>query len=230
MIEKSQDLIGRRIEATDGEMGKVKDVLFEDDRWAVRYLVVDTGRWLPGRKVLVSPHSIGEATNDANHVQVNLTKSQIEESPSFFSDHAVSREMEATLTDYYSWPAYWIPPILPGGPLLDPTGAGPRVTPTAVLTEVIPETNSKPDLRSAHELHDYRVDGTDGEIGHVVELLIDTDTWEIPAIILDTHKFSPAGKKVRVPAKQIRRVDWESSRMEVDLDRSRVLGAEEFGG
>ena len=55
MLRKMKDLKGFSIGARDGDIGEANDFIFDDKNWTVRYLVADTNRWLPGRKVLISP-------------------------------------------------------------------------------------------------------------------------------------------------------------------------------
>src|SRR5215203_5588313 len=98
MLHKISDLKGYTISATDGEIGEVQDFYFDDDDWTIRYLVIDTGKWLPGRKVLISPISMGKANRDRQSIAINLTKEQIENSPGIDTDKPVSRQYE---TSYY---------------------------------------------------------------------------------------------------------------------------------
>jgi hypothetical protein len=39
------------VEGIDGRVGTVKDFLFDDQSWKIRWMVVDTGYWLPGRRI-----------------------------------------------------------------------------------------------------------------------------------------------------------------------------------
>lgn len=220
MLESSKMLIGRRVEARDGEMGKVKDLYFDQRTWNVRYVVVDTGRWLPGRQVLISPASVGELTED-QRLSVLLTKAQVEDSPPITWDKPVSREMEERLSLHYSWPTYWVPPM-PGGPLLDPMLGG-RVPPNIVTVE----TETESTLRSVEEVTGYRITATDGEIGHIDRFLIDTDSWIVSGLVIDTRNWLP-GKKVVVGTSRIQKIDWASSHVTLDLDRARVKEAEEY--
>jgi sporulation protein YlmC with PRC-barrel domain len=221
MLEPSKRLIGRRVEARDGEMGKVKDVYFDQRTWNVRYLVVDTGRWLPGRQVLISPTSVGALTDD-QHLSVLLTKAQVEDSPPITWDKPVSREMEEQLALHYSWPAYWVPPI-PGAPILDPMLGG-RPAPQHVVAV---ETETERTLRSIEEVSGYRIAAIDGDLGHVDQFLIDTDSWMVTGLVIDTKNWLP-GKKVVLSPSRIRKIDWASSHVEIDLDRERVKAAEEY--
>ncbi len=58
MLRNAKDLHGFKIRATDGELGTVDQLYFDDETWAIRYLMVETGGWLGGRRVLISPISV----------------------------------------------------------------------------------------------------------------------------------------------------------------------------
>ena len=90
------------------------DFYFDDKSWTIRYLVADTGNWLLGRKVLLSPIAVGKADFSGERFNVKLTKKQVEESPSIDTDKPVSRQHEAYYHDYYGYPYYWSGPYLWG--------------------------------------------------------------------------------------------------------------------
>ena len=107
MLRSTKQLHGDKLGATDGEIGHVKDFYFDDQNWAIRYLVVDTGSWLPGRQVLISPHSLGALDSAGKVLSVKLTRKQIEDSPSIDAHKPVSRQWEEEYYRYYGWPFYW---------------------------------------------------------------------------------------------------------------------------
>ncbi len=107
MLRSIKQLYGDKLGASDGEIGHVKDFYFDDENWAVRYVVADTGSWLPGRLVLISPHAFGNLDQAGNILRVNLTRKQIEGSPSIESHKPVSRQYEEEYYRYYGWPYYW---------------------------------------------------------------------------------------------------------------------------
>ena len=107
MLQSIKQLYGVKLSASDGEIGHVKDFYFDDQNWAIRYLVVDTGSWLPGRQVLLSPHSLGRLDQGEKVLRVNLTRKQIENCPSIESHKPVSRQYEEEYYRYYGWPYYW---------------------------------------------------------------------------------------------------------------------------
>ncbi len=81
-MRDASEIKGLAIRATDGELGTAKEFDFDDDSWAIRYLTVETGGWLNGKQVLISPYSIVRTDWDARQVDVALTKTQVEKSPS----------------------------------------------------------------------------------------------------------------------------------------------------
>jgi uncharacterized protein YrrD len=113
MLFRFGSLTGLPIEATDGEVGRIKDAFFDDHLWAMRYLVVDAGSWLRGRKALIAPIALKRIDWQRNSVQVGLTKQQVKESPDIDTDKPVSRQQEADFLDHYGYPYYWTGPADP---------------------------------------------------------------------------------------------------------------------
>src|ERR1035437_6312095 len=81
MLTNAAHLKGFVVRATDGELGTVDQIYFDDETWAIRYLIVETGGWLSGRRVLISPISVVHTDLQARRVDVALTKQQVENSP-----------------------------------------------------------------------------------------------------------------------------------------------------
>jgi hypothetical protein len=103
-LQSARDVMGYRIAATDGEIGHVDDFIVDDETWALRYMVVDTRNWLPGRKVLVATEWIREVRwTDASAV-VDLTREAVRSSPEFDPAAPINREVEVQLYDYYGRP------------------------------------------------------------------------------------------------------------------------------
>ena len=108
MLYSIKKLTGYKIQAEDGQIGKVRDFYFDDEKWAVRYLVVNTRHWLPGRQVLISPVSIrGKRDLDLQVFPVNLSKEGVKKSPDIDTEMPVSRQKEALLNKYFGWPLFW---------------------------------------------------------------------------------------------------------------------------
>ena len=107
MLWTASGIKGYAILASDGKIGTVADFLFDDDSWLVRWLVVDTGNWLSGRKVLLPPFVLGHADPATREFSVKLTMAQVKASPDVDTERSVSRQMESTVYDYYGWRPYW---------------------------------------------------------------------------------------------------------------------------
>jgi hypothetical protein len=226
MLRKVKDLRGYAILATDGAIGEVDDLYFDDDRWAIRYLVVDTGSWLPGRKVLISPVAIGRPDWMAQQLPVSLTKAQVERSPDIDTREPVSRRRETEYLGYYGYPPYW------GGAGLWGMGAYPgSLTTEGRFDEAVKARGTSaahtPDdchLRSCRAVTGYHIHARDGDIGHVKDLLVDDRTWAIRYLIVDTSNWW-GGHDVLVAPQWIEAVSWRDAKVSVDLTRQAVKDA-----
>lgn len=221
MLQSVASLQGYRILAQDGVVGKVQDFCVDDRTWTVRYLVVDTGRILPGRRVLLSPAVIGGVDWPAKVLAVQVTVAQVKESPPIDEDAPVSRRHEAELAHHFGWPATWPPPTVPVGPPVPPAIAEPslrRDRPTGPPGE---PAGGDPHLRSVQEVRGYGIHARDGAIGHVEDFILDDETWALRYLVVDTRDWLP-GKKVLVATAWIAGVRWADRAVTLDLTRQSV--------
>ncbi|HVL34769.1 MAG TPA: PRC-barrel domain-containing protein [Burkholderiales bacterium] len=219
-----KDLKGDAIVARDGELGSVRDVYFDDQRWAVRYLVVDTGKWLPGRKVLISPASVTGA--DERSLRVALSREQVQNAPDPGEDPPVSRLMEEAHAKHYGYPPYWTGPYLWGAtdvPLAEhPAEYGEKQSRAREeAQEQAAQRARETHLRSSSEVVGYRIQAADGEIGHVEDFLVDDRSWAIADMVVDTGNWLP-GRKVRVAPSAIEDIDWNGRQVRVRLTRAEI--------
>ena len=221
MLSTAKKLNGYKLDSLNGEIGKVKEFYFDDQHWAVRYLVADTGNWLTGRQVLISPYALGDISEDKQRIVVDLTKKQIKDSPSLSSDKPVSKQFEAAYYGYYDWPVYWSGPALWGA---YPHIARDRKT---WIKPTQAEKSWDPHLRSTHDVSGHDVQATDGEMGHVEDFIIDDQTWAIRYLIVDTRNWWP-GKKVLISPQWIERVSWNESKVFINLSRKTIKKSPEY--
>src|SRR5664279_2186481 len=106
MLCNANALKGYTLDILDGEIGTVKEFYFDDRHWTIRYLVANTGNWLRDRQVLISPYALVDVNKEKQHIVLNLTKKQIENSPSIDSDKPISQQFEEDYYGYYNWPMY----------------------------------------------------------------------------------------------------------------------------
>jgi hypothetical protein len=227
MLTTATRLKGLVIRATDGELGTVDQVYFDDDTWAVRYLTVDTGGWLGGRQVLISPISVVQTDWQGKQLDVALTKKQVENSPDIATHQPVSRQHEAAYVSYYGYPDYWGGPYL-WGPALYPAGLPtlPAAS-TEATAEKIRRESMDSHLRSTEAVTGYYIEAADGEIGHVDGFVMDDEAWAIRYIEVATRNWWP-GKKVLVAPAWIERVSWEDSKVYVGLSREAIQNGPEY--
>jgi len=226
MIRNVKDLQGYALRATDGVIGKVEDFYSDDEDWGIRYLVVETGTWLSGRKVLISPMSIGHAGWMGRQLPVALTRTQVEHSPDIDTRMPVSRQHEAEYSTYYGYPFYW------GGAGLWGMGAYPGNLTTqggieeALKTHGTHGTPSADDchLRSSNTVIGYHIEATDGDIGHLEDLLVDDYTWAIRYLIVNTSNWW-GGRRVLVAPECIDNVSWSEAKVSVNLTRQAIKDA-----
>jgi hypothetical protein len=220
-------LKGLVIRATDGDLGTVDQFYFDDVTWAIRYLTVETGGWLGGRQVLISPFSVVGADWEDRRVDVALTKTQVENSPNINTHQPVSRQHEAGYLGYYGYPCYWEGPYL-WGPEYYPAGLSiPAVTPADVLADRIQRESNDSHLRSTEAVTGYSIEAADGEIGHVEGFVVDDEAWAIRYMEVATRNWWP-GKKVLVSPAWIESVSWAASKVHVALTRATIQSAPEY--
>lgn len=223
MIRPFNDLKGYALLATDGPIGHVVDALIDDRHWTIRYLVVDTGSWLSGRRVLISPMALGRPDWALQQLPVALTKDRVEHSPDVDTRKPVSRQHEVEQLGYYGYPAYW-----EGGGLWGMgeypgllAGASPAPKNPAVAAGVAVED---PHLRSCDALVGYQILATDGDLGHVENFLVDDASWTVRYLVINTSNWW-GGHHVLVAPEWVERVSWADSTVALDLSREAIQRA-----
>ncbi len=218
MLQNIKTLHGHKLAASDGAIGQVKDFYFDDKTWVVRYLVVDTGSWLPGRLVLLSPHAFGRWDAEEKMLHVNLTRKQIEDSPSIDAHKPVSRQYEVDYYRYYGWPTYW------EGSGMWGMGGYPVVMPPpkAELVEAQKHHHrADKHLRSTHAVSGYQIQATDAEIGSVSSFLVDDKSWAIRALVVEAgHWYS--GKEILLSPLKVDRISYEESKVFVNVTKADI--------
>ena len=225
MLKSASHMKDLKILASDGEIGRVDEFYLDDKTWTIRYLVVNTGNWLSRKLVLISPLFIGKADWVNNQLHVALTKQQIENSPSIDTHRPVSRQHEAEYMDYFGSPYYWSGPYI-WGPGLFPSDLPPVPMPLQAA-RLQPEESGDSHLRSTAALNGYHIEASDGSIGHVVDFIVDQDTWSIRYFEVNTRDWLP-GKLVLISPEWIESVSWIDSKVYVDLRRETIQSTAEY--
>jgi uncharacterized protein YrrD len=212
------------MEASDGEVGKVEDVYFDDASWTIRYLVMKTAIWLSGRKVLITPAALTEDGCKNGIFQINLTQDQIRHSPGIDTDKPVSRQQEIELYGHYAWKGYWESGFYAGG--------------LGSVVDALPERGKRLGadlhLRSCSYVSGFHVHGIDGEIGSICDFVIDDRTWKVLKLVVSTGHL-PEGKKVLVAVDHIVQMQWSDSEIylnetKADIEKSAIFKPSAFSG
>jgi hypothetical protein len=216
MLQNIKELYGHKLAAVDGDFGHVKDFYFDDKTWVIRYLVADTGSWLTGRLVLLSPHAFSKWDRYETTLHVKLHKKQIQDSPPIESHKPVSRQYEIEYYRYYGWPTYW-----EGGALWG-LGGYPVVLPSS-KDEMEPRLHHRDDkhLQSTHAVTGYHIQAADGAIGSVSGFMVDDKSWAIRELVVETgHWYS--GKEILISSGKVERISYEESKVFVSLTKADI--------
>jgi hypothetical protein len=218
MLQNTQELYGKKLAALDGDIGHIKDFYFDDQAWAVRYVVVDTGAWLTGRLVLLSPHAFEKLDQHESALQVKLHKKQIQDSPSIASHETVSQQFEASYYRSYGWPVYW-----EGGQMWGASGDPLRLSPQprdfAVRRALEPRADHH--LQSTKAMTGYHIEAVDGTIGHVAGFHVNARSWAICELVVETGHWH-LGKQILVSPSKIERIDFLERKVFVKLTKADV--------
>ncbi len=222
-------IFGVSVQATDGNLGKIVDLYFDDDLWVVRYLVVELGNWLSGKQVLLSPYSVKAISYDS--VICNLTREQIRSSPDIDTTKPVTRRYEEEIHRYFAWPYYWdydttrhpetsrenLAPIDQDSPASEEERRG----------DIPSGTESSQHLQSVKEAQGYHLQTSDGEVGHIQDFLLQADQWKIRYLVIDTRNWIP-GKKVILPVSAVTLFNWEGAQIETGQSSQKIRSAPAF--
>lgn len=224
MLRTIETLSSYQLGATDGAIGQLDDFYFDDQHWTLRYFVVDTGKWLPGRKVLISPMAARKVDWARHQIDVNLTQEQIKSAPSVDTAEPISRRYETQFNAYYGYPYYWAGPGIWAGAAYPAELAREAARSNPDDVDEDPEASH---LRSASEVRGYRIQALDREIGHVEDFVLDDETWEIRYLVIDTSNWL-GGRHVLIPPEWITQITWHLRKVHVGVDSDDVRDSPEF--
>jgi sporulation protein YlmC with PRC-barrel domain len=218
MTRDINSLLGFKIAASNGELGEVKDFYFDDEKWVIRYLVVDTG--IADRKVLIAPEAVESNFRLPGKFKVNLTIEQILNCPDIDTNLPVSRQQREVLHKHHAWENYWESRFFGGGNATDVIAAETEETDE-------PGVMYDPHLRSAMEVSGYHIHAIGGKIGHVNNFIMDDDTWTLTHFVIDTRNLI-GGKKVVVSVEHVDAVQWYNQEVFLDISPEAVEDSPEY--
>ena len=219
-LRRIRELTELTILATDGELGSVQELYFDDRTWVVRYLVLKAGGWLFGREVLLAPEAV-RGIDDANRtMKIALTKEQIKQAPPIETAKPLSREYEEAYFRHFQWAPYWEPGPTTWGSSVPYPG-----TPPMLIDTTLPADAPKnPHLRSSKEVMGYDIQAKNGNVGHVEDLVVDDEVWIVRYVEVDTKNWLP-GKKVLLQTMRIDHISWVERSVGVMLTQQAIESA-----
>jgi len=241
MLRNVQELEGFAVVATDGPIGRLVDLFFDDQFWAVRFLAVRTDEWLKGRTVLLSPLAMGRPDASAKLLPALLTRERVRLSPDVDTHKPVSRQHEVENYGYYGYPFYWggtgmwgnatLPALMlaaHGGDESAGLTAGQRrfVEERAAFHR---QRGDDPHLRSCRAISGYHLHASDGEIGHVEGFVVDDESWAIRYLVVNTSDWW-LGHQVLIAPQWIADISWIDATVSVQVTRQAVRGAPRYDG
>jgi hypothetical protein len=240
MLAAISELSDYTLEATDGEIGFIDELYFQQSEWQIRYLVIGLGNWFTRQYVLLIPDVVERLDTDLQKIVFGLARQQIKDSPDVLSQLPVSREKEMALHQYYQWQPYWVGhategitygtnAVWPRVPVETGDEADLEDEAQANLADITEEpTEARPFLlRSTKEVRGYHIQAVDGRIGHVKDFMVDLRNWRIRYLVVDTRNWLP-GRTVLVAADWIQDIDWENSEVEVALTKESIKNSPEY--
>ena len=227
MFTNTKNLKGLVVRATDGELGTINQLYFEDETWAIRYFTVETGKWLDGKEVLLSPHSVLAADWQNRRLDVALTMKQVKDSPNIDTHRPVSRHHEIEYLGYYGYPSYWGGTDLWGSEMYPGGLVIPESFSAATIANHTAKEANDSHLRSTDAVATYAIEALDGEIGHVDDFIVEEKAWAIRYIEVATQNWWP-GKKVLISPTWVERVSWSESKVYVALRRDEIRQCPEY--
>ena len=215
MLYKSRMLRGWKLDGRDGHLGSIKEFYFDDLYWTIRYVAVETGAWLLGRQIVLSPYALEVVDEETKAVSVDVTKARIAASPLLENRCPISKRFEEAYSAYYGYPKYWSGSFA--------WGPRPNLERNKEKWNESPEDPQgwDPQLRGTDDVQGLTVQASDGELGQVDDFVIDDDAWDIRHLIIKTHTWWP-GKRALISPRSIDRINWPESVVFVNLTRDEI--------
>jgi hypothetical protein len=100
-LRSTREVRGYHLQATDGEIGHMEDFLIDDETWAIRYLVINTGNWWSGKNILVSPTWIHRVSWSESKIYIDISREEVKKAPEYFGERMLTKEDENALHRHY---------------------------------------------------------------------------------------------------------------------------------
>jgi sporulation protein YlmC with PRC-barrel domain len=213
MLIKTEDLKGFNTESIDDIQGEIYDFYFDDLFWNIQYLLIKTGGLLKEKSILMSHVVLGvpDIERQALSVKVSFQTNNKKEKPEELQTISESKEKKAS--EILNWPLSRLNLVS-----LDEKDLKNLIN-NMVTDGKQHYENENLHLRSRNEVLGYHIQAKNGEIGHVDDLIIETESWKIRYLIVDTRNWLPGGKDVLISPAWIEKIKWNKNRVYIDLKK-----------
>jgi uncharacterized protein YrrD len=219
MLRRASDIVGCEIISSDGAIGKVYDIVFGED-WVFQYLVIDIGGWFGGRRLALAFDVVEAIDEDQRSIHVPLSKNDIENCPNVASRNTAAEEAEALLGKIWMW--------TPNSVAHLPEEIRRVLDSEATVAEKqVAEEHVQSRLRSFRETDGYHIAASDGDIGHLQDLLVDGDTWRIQYLAVNAGNWF-FQRNVVIPVQSLESIHWADRRVHLSLLRDEVKHSPEY--
>lgn len=218
MKKSINELIKLDIITKDDIKGIAKDYLFDQDTWTIRYLEADFGTFFNDKRVLIPRFLLPDSYTSGTRFYIDLTKETIERCPKPEQHQPISKKYEEEIHSYYNIDWYWQQPYnVPADPIGSP------LYPIRVPPPAVDESTFDTRLRSFREVKGYNIVGSDGNLGHVEDMIVDDLNWKIVYVVIDTSNWLPWSKKILLDISWIDQISYQNKEAVIHL-HSEVVG------
>ena len=227
MLLSLKELAGFSIQAQDGEIGKVNDFYFDDHEWVVRHLIDKTGFGLLGKQTLITPDVIEMIDLDERRLTISLIREQVENSPSRSEEKPLARDMAKKVADDNLFRRQ-----VSGDQSGDETSfavalsAQPKIIPfkREMRQDLVPDG---PNLHSSNDVMGYQISTNNGQLGHIVDMMIDDETWAIQYLVVGSKKELD-DKRILISPEHVDWISWKQKSVSVSLDKEKIQECPNF--
>ena len=218
MQRRTSAFTGYTIEAVDGKVGFISDILFEDQTWKLRWFVVNTGSWLLGRKILIHPSALERPDIRQRAFPSSLTKVQVEASPDLKCNQPVSRQIDQDFSNYYTFLSGWGDDCY-GGQSVGLLGSGASNSRSVPRVPVLEDDERQ--LLSIASMMGFSIHALDGDIGHLEDFLVEDESWTIEYAVVATKNWG-FGRHVLISPTDIRTTNFLAEYVPINLTRYKI--------
>lgn len=218
MLHSLNELSNYHVVATDGDIGYCKDFLFNDEQWNLHYMLTDTHRWLPGgQKVLLSTNIIAGIDRKQRRINISISRSDIEKSPSLPSNEPISRAWEKTYQCYFDYAYFKVGP----NPL-DSYFMGTHLENIKIVAAPKEPDSEKNHEHSVHSVEDYDLQTSDKRHGHIIDFIVSEHNWQVMYLAVDVKHWLANSDTVLLNPDKLERLSWPKQKVFVEMSAKEI--------